>query len=201
MSYRLWSLFVVTEIILCLTPGPAVLLVVSQAMRHGFGKAMRSLLGILAANTFYFVLAATSLGAMLVASHRLFFAIKWLGAAYLVVLGIQALRAPAPQVATDATPPRAFLHGLALQLSNPKMLLFFTAILPQFIVPNAPIMLQMLILSLTSLAVEAVVLTSYALLAGRAASAGHSRFARVTHRLSGGLLIAAGLGLAALEPR
>ena len=90
MGPEVWIVFAVTETALCLTPGPAVLLVLSQALTRGTRASLWSNAGILAGNTFYFLLSATGLGAVLLASYDVFFAIKWLGAAYLVWLGVRA---------------------------------------------------------------------------------------------------------------
>jgi homoserine/homoserine lactone efflux protein len=182
-----------------------VLLVLSQALSRGAGKTVWSILGILAANTTYFVLSATGIGAILIASHDLFFAIKWVGAAYLVWLGIGAFLGTAKtllvQPATDAADSgRLFLNGFILQMANPKALLFFTALVPQFIAPSAPLVPQIIILALTSMAIEFGVQLFYATLAGRF---GHlalqPAFARITDRVAGSLLIAAGVGMAALR--
>jgi len=205
VSVEIWSVFVVTETVLCLTPGPAVLLVLSQALARGAARSVFSSLGILAANGVYFLLSATGLGAVLLASYDVFFAIKWLGAAYLIYLGVSAIVGRAPIVAVDDAPSpasdlRLFLNGFALQAANPKSLLFFTAILPQFIDPHAPIAAQIAILGLTSILVEFVVLVGYGLLAGQASRvATQPRFATLTNRAAGTLLIGAGVGLAALQ--
>ena len=90
MTWQVWSAFVVLETVLCLTPGPAVLFVLSTALTRGSAKTVWSILGIVTANTVYFILSGTGIGAILMASYNLFFAIKWIGAAYLVWLGVSA---------------------------------------------------------------------------------------------------------------
>jgi threonine/homoserine/homoserine lactone efflux protein len=208
MSWQVWSLFVVTETVLCLTPGPAVLLVLSTALGRGTAQSLWSALGILAANALYFVLSATSLGAVLVASYDLFFAIKWVGAAYLVYLGVKTFLGKGAGLSISgagAGQPkvpgrRLLLNGFVLQAANPKSILFFTALLPQFIDPKGEVAWQVGILGVTSIVIELVVLAGYGALAGRAARlAAQPRFATITDRLAGGLLITAGVGLAALR--
>lgn len=206
MTWATWWLFLVTEFVLCLTPGPAVCLVLAKALSLGPRRSIASSLGILAANVTYFVLSATSLGAILVASSRLFFAIKWIGAAYLIYLGLRTLfgEAPvvaaAPEAASHAGNWRLFGDGFILQASNPKALVFFTALLPQFVNPGAPVALQIAILGVTSLVVEFFVLLGYGGLAGHASLyARQPQYASWTNRVAGLLLIGAGAGLATLR--
>ena len=200
-----WWLFAGTETVLCLTPGPAVLFVLSSALRSGTRKSVFSNLGILAANTVYFVLSAAGVGSLLLASFDLFFAIKWIGAAYLIFIGLRALFGKTQILATTAPqketrPWRMFTDGFILQASNPKAIVFFTALLPQFVDPHNPIAPQMTILAITSVAIEFSVLLAYGAAAGRATElARQPRYATWTNRIAGGLLICAGAGLATLR--
>jgi threonine/homoserine/homoserine lactone efflux protein len=89
-ALQLWAVFVVTETALCLTPGPAELFVLSQALARGTASSLWSSAGIVVGNTVYFILSATGLGAILLASYDVFSAIRWIGAAYLVWMGIAA---------------------------------------------------------------------------------------------------------------
>src|SRR5215510_2075322 len=154
----------------------------------------------------YFVLSATSLGALIVASYDLFFLIKWAGAAYLVYLGLQCftnkssmLKAPEERSRANSNF-RIWRDGFLLQGANPKAILFFAAILPQFIEPNYPIALQVLVLGSSSVLVEFLILVTYGKLAGRTMLlAKDPRFEKISNRVAGVLLISAGLGLARLR--
>jgi homoserine/homoserine lactone efflux protein len=206
MSWQIWLLFVMTEAVLSLTPGPAVLFVLSQAIRRGAGKSVWGSWGILSANAMYFVLSATSLGAVIVASYKLFFLIKWAGAAYLVYLGVMSFfgkHSPLalPETTADSrSGPRILRDGFFLQAANPKALLFFTAILPQFINAHHNVAFQIFVLGFSSMLVEFLVLFTYGQLAGRAlATARSARFEKLTNRIAGSLLIGAGVGLANLQ--
>ena len=204
MSWETWSLFTITETVLCLTPGPAVLFVLAQALGRGARAALAAAMGILAGNSFYFVLSATSLGAVLLASYEVFSAIKWAGAAYLIWLGVRTFRSPAAfggvQAASDVAVGRLVGRGFLVQVANPKALVFFTALLPQFIDPHDPVVGQVTILGVTSLVVELAVLATYGTLAARATRlAPRPAFLEASNRLAGTFLIAAGLRMAALR--
>ena len=205
MTWQIWSAFALIELALCLTPGPAVLLVLSQALTRGAGKAAWSILGILAANTTYFLLSATGIGAVLLASYDLFFAIKWIGAAYLVWLGVSAFLGISNTLSVGAAAGsgdvrQLFANGFVLQMANPKALLFFTALVPQFIDPHSALGPQIAILAITSIVVEFGVQIFYAILSGRfSLYAAMPRFAAISNRVAGSLLIAAGVGMAAIR--
>lgn len=201
-------LFIATETALCLSPGPAVLLVVAVALSRGVKTSLAANLGILAANGIYFLLSAMGLAALLLASHDVFFAIKWIGAGYLVFLGLKALfrksspfRMTTGSQETSASALRTFGHGFVLQTANPKTILFFAALLPQFIDPAAgQIPLQFVILGIASVTIEFFVLLGYGLIAGQARRfADRQWFQTWNNRVAGGLLIGAGVGLAAIR--
>lgn len=205
MRWETWTLFTITETILCFVPGPAVLLVLSQGLAHGTRKSIASSGGILTANTMYFAISATSLGSILVLSYDVFFAIKWIGAAYLVYLGVVALRAKTHGTSlrstkTTASSGRAFANGFVMQAANPKALLFFTALLPQFVDPHASIAMQMALFGVTSVVVEFFVLLLYGSLAAHARGyATRASVAAWLNRIEGTLLITAGAGIALMK--
>ena len=197
MSLTNLLFFAAMEIVLCLTPGPAVLLVVSQAMNRGFRRSLRGALGILTANAIYFALSAAGLGALLVASRTVFEIIKWLGAGYLVFLGLKMILTRSSEPVENEVPgDDSFRQALLVQLANPKAVVFFTALLPQFIDPRGPVTLQFFTLGVISTVIEFPVLAMYGFAAdrGRAVYARHTRW---IERIAGGCLIAAGVKLAA----
>jgi homoserine/homoserine lactone efflux protein len=201
MTFKTWLLFFTMEGALSLSPGPAVFYVVSQSARGGVSRTLAATAGILSANGIYFILSATSLGAIIAASARFFTVAKLLGAAYLIYLGIRALRSAGmsqsvtlqPGAAAQLNPRRVYVGALTLQLANPKALLFFLALLPQFIDLKSPVMAQMSILTATSMIPEFFILMGYGWLAGRAVRASE-RFG-VTSRMNRWLGWIEGAGL------
>jgi len=205
MSIKLLLVFAVTEFLLSLTPGPAVFLVVSQGMKAGFKPSLRGTLGILSGNAIYFALSALGLGALLLASATLFQVIKYVGAAYLIFIGVRMLisRSETQKADEQSVAPgrslRLFSQGLVTQLSNPKAIVFFTALLPQFVTPGEAMFEQFIVLGLASIAVEFPVLAAYGWVAERGGKLIPERFASLPDRVAGVFLIGAGVGLAAVR--
>lgn len=172
MTLELLVAFTVTQILMSLTPGPAVLLVASQGLARGFGAGMAATLGILAGNTIYFLLSVLGLGVVLATSATLFAIIKWAGAAYLIWLGVTTIR-NARRVAEsgDQGPvpiaQRPFTQGLVKQLANPKSVLFFGALLPQFITPGETNAWHFILLLVILHVTEAPILAAYAWLGAK----------------------------------
>ena len=206
MPLETWLLFCATETVLCFTPGPAVLLVISMALARGGAAGIRASLGILAANAFYFALSASGIGAVLLASWDLFSLIKWAGATYLLWLGVRMFFSRASVLDGSASAadhrrtPAPFTHGLVTQGANPKALVFFTALLPQFIDPAGSVPVQVAILGASSILIELAVLALYVAACRRARHiVRQPRFATSLNRGGGILLMWAGVRLATLE--
>ncbi|MFZ6644106.1 LysE family translocator [Undibacterium sp. TJN25] len=205
MTMQSWLLFTATEAALSLSPGPAVMMVVAYGISRGWRMSLFVTLGILSGNAIYFAVSATGIGSLILASPTLFLAIKWLGAAYLVYLGLSAIFGrPSPITISrlEGKPQsgrRIYLNALMLQLTNPKTLLMFVAILPQFIDPHQPVGLQMSILAACSMIPEFFILLGYGMLASKASHwATQPRYSVITERIVGTLVLAAGILVAAV---
>lgn len=205
MDLTLWATFTLTMALFAITPGPAVLLVVSQAMSRGFRAGMGATLGIQAGNAVYFLISVAGLGAALATSHLAFHVIRYAGAGYLIYLGVRTLL-DAKQSLTLAERPKpalwnsAFVQGFAKQLANPKSILFFGSLLPQFIQPGPHAALQFTVYGLSCIVVEVPVLAAYAWLGVAGGRLSGSPRAQVwRERLSGTALISIGLVLATMR--
>jgi homoserine/homoserine lactone efflux protein len=210
MTFSTWLLFFATELALCLTPGPAVLFVFAHGLRYGGRHSLWANIGILSANALYFALSATGLGMLINTSHAAFAVVKYAGAAYLVYLGVRMyLGTSDPRYlgAGDEASEvpryrgsealRTLRRAFVLQMSNPKALIFFTALLPQFVTPDASIPMQMLILGVTSTVAEFFVLLGYGYFAARIALwSRDARASRLLNRTAGSLLVLCGVSLA-----
>ncbi|MCP3143504.1 LysE family translocator [Pyxidicoccus xibeiensis] len=207
MDLTLWATFTLTMFLFAITPGPAVLLVVSQAMSRGFRAGMGAALGVQTGNGVYFGISAAGLGAALAASPLVFDGIRYVGAAYLVYLGIRTILSARKGLALDQRPKPplwrgAFAQGVVKQLANPKSILTFGSLLPQFISPGHDTALQFAVYGLTCVVVEVPVLAVYAWLGvagGRVSSSTRAIVWR--ERLSGAALVSIGAVLATVRGR
>jgi len=203
MSARVLLVFALTEFFLSLSQGPAVMLVVSQGMKYGAARSVRGTIGILTANAIYFALSAIGLGAILLASARVFTIVTWVGAAYLAYLGVKMLFFSGHLSGESGAAPesdhgmRLFFQGLITQLANPKSIVFFTALLPQFVTPGGDLYSQFIVLGVVSITVEFPILLGYGWAAerGKKLIAG-SRLSSLPERIAGMFLIGAGVKLA-----
>ena len=162
--------FLAATLVLALTPGPGVVYIVTRTLAQGRAAGLASVGGVALGNLANAVGASIGLAALFAVSSLAFTAVRWAGAAYLVWLGIQALRQPAA-AASGSTPPlaaprRLFRDGFFVALLNPKTTLFFAAFIPQFLQPGPSQALQALTLSILFVGIAAVTDSGYALLAG-----------------------------------
>ena len=196
------GIFVVAALVLLLTPGPAVLYIVARSIDQGRRAGLVSMLGVHAGTLVHIAAAAAGLSALLAASATAFSAVQYLGAAYLVYLGVRRILERTPAVgdgpAHERRLRRAFLDGVVVNVLNPKTALFFLAFLPQFVdVSRGHVGTQILALGGIFVALGLVTDGGFALTAGTAAQwlRGHPRFLASERWISGGMYI--GLGVAA----
>jgi homoserine/homoserine lactone efflux protein len=206
MDWHVLLVFTLTMAVFAIAPGPAVLLVVSHGVKSGWSASLKAAVGVQAGNGIYFLLSAVGLGAILATSELFFHGVKYAGAAYLIWLGIKAIRNAA--AARDEAPRTGFagalrapfMQAVLTQLANPKSVLTFGALMPQFIDPAGDLVLQYALLAAACVISEMPVLAVYGWLAaqGRRAFVG-PRVAVWRERLSGGALIAVGASLATIR--
>jgi threonine/homoserine/homoserine lactone efflux protein len=177
-TWPLLGAFMLASAVLAITPGPGVFYIVARSLLQGRRHGMASVAGVALGNFGNAVGAALGLAALFAVSSLAFTVVKYLGAAYLIYMGIQALRAPAQGMGTDGLAPRPqgigriFRDGFLVALLNPKTAIFFAAFLPQFMTPQAPShAAQSVALGALFVLVAALSDTAYALAAGSVAPA------------------------------
>lgn len=205
MDAGTWITYFVATIILSLSPGPGVFSSISSGLHHGFRLGLWNGVGMQVANMILVGIVSLGLGAILLASETLFTAVKWIGVAYLVWLGIATWRAPAKGFEEDRddhahTAREVFMRGFWVNLTNPKGIIFFAAILPQFIDVARPQAAQYAILAGTTFAVDLVVMMGYTALAAKVLRVmrdpAHIRW---VNRGLGSAFVAAGVALASFR--
>ena len=206
MELHVWLGFASASIALLLIPGPTVLLILSYAISQGRRVALATVAGVALGDLVAMSASLAGLGALVLASSELFILLKWVGAIYLVYLGIKLFRsAPdAPLVMLDdapvTSPCKVFAHSGAVTALNPKSIVFFIAFVPQFINPNTALAPQFGLLVVTFVGLAAINALAYALLADKL----RQKIIRPSvlpflTRLGGGALVAMGIATATLR--
>jgi threonine/homoserine/homoserine lactone efflux protein len=199
MSLEIYAAYVLACIIIILVPGPTVTLIIASSMRHGTRAGLLNVAGTQVGIAVMIGIVGIGLTSMIESAGHWFEWLRLLGAAYLIWMGWQMLRAGG-RLAEGAAPvpPRGgfFLQGFLVAISNPKTLIFFGAFIPQFLDPKSNYPLQIVIMGATALVFAAMSDSTYAMLAGRAGRLLSARRIRLLSRLSGGFLIGGGLWLA-----
>jgi len=167
-AWTLLTAFVSASLLLAITPGPGVLYIITRSLAQGRSAGLASVAGVALGNLVNAIGAAVGLAALFSVSSMAFVVVKYLGAAYLVYLGIRTLIADRnePSKPVPTRTPRVFRDGLWVAVLNPKTTLFFAAFLPQFMDPGANPMLQGLSLGVLFVVIAAATDSIYALAAG-----------------------------------
>jgi len=205
MTIETYLAYLLATIIVLVIPGPTIMLVVSCSLTQGKRAALPLALGVGLGDLVAMTASLAGLGALLATSAELFTVLKWIGAAYLIYLGIKTWRAN-PNLGDAMTMMRPdsrrthVFRAFAVTATNPKSIAFFCAFLPQFINHSAPILPQVLIMGTTFVLLAVVNAAMYALLAAKARTAvANPRAMKMVNRAGGTALIGAGLLTAALR--
>ena len=203
MEVSTWLLFIVVGSVAILSPGPAILLAISNSLQYGIKKVLLSSLGNITGLFILSSAAVLGLGAVLKTSTTLFLVLKVVGALYLVYLGVKQWRSKTNLFAENQNKEKKlknnkyfFLEGFLIAMTNPKAILFFTALFPQFINLQSDFVPQFLIMTFTFMLMSFLVLNIYGLLAFKAKK-WFSTVKRVRwfNRIVGSLYIFIGLAL------
>lgn len=206
MDVSIWLTFVAASTALLLIPGPTILLVLSYALSHGRKVALATTGGVAFGDLVAMSASLAGLGALVLASAQLFIALKWLGAAYLVYMGIQLLRSAGSaklgglQQTSELSARECFTNATIVTALNPKSIVFFIAFVPQFVDPNTPLLPQFAILIATFVGLATINALAYALLADKM----RSKMQRPSviiwlTRAGGAALVAMGIATAAVR--
>ncbi|MCO5091147.1 LysE family translocator [Bosea sp. (in: a-proteobacteria)] len=204
MTFEAWAAFTAATAVLLVIPGPTILLVISYALGQGWRAAFPIAIGVALGDFTAMTLSMLGVGALLATSATVFTALKWLGAAYLVWLGIKLFRAGGrldAEPRKDAAPAWKMLgHAWLVTALNPKSITFFVAFLPQFLDPKGDFGMQMLIFEATFVGLAFANAMGYALVASRArAMVGSPRAIGLFNKAGGTLLIGAGVATVAIR--
>lgn len=173
MTFEWWFAYLLTSIILSLSPGSGAINTMTTAISHGYRGASASIAGLQTGLGIHIVLVGVGLGTLFSRSVIAFEVLKWAGAAYLIWLGIQQWRAAGAidlnTMANTQSRSRLFKRAVFVNLTNPKSIVFLAALFPQFILPQEPQLMQYVVLGVTTIVVDIIVMIGYATLATRIA--------------------------------
>ncbi len=167
MSMQIWLIYVATVLTLMSTPGPSQLLMLSNSACHGFSRSLATAAGDLSANALQMLASGLGLAAIIAASGQALLIIKWLGVCYLIWLGLKMIRQASTGSAAQlnerksATLKTLWLQGFITSAANPKAVVFFAALFPQFIQGDQDFWPQFLILSVTYIVIDGSFLSAY----------------------------------------
>ncbi len=205
MSLELYLTYVAACVLLAILPGPNVTLVIANGLRHGTRAAMLNIVGTQIGLTIVVVILALGFATFMANAGAWFDWVRFIGAAYLIWLGVKLMREPARVGVTENAPPPPrggfTMQGFLVLVSNPKVLIFYGAFIPQFVDASGPQVAQILLLGFTFNLAAAIGDTAYALMAGQARTWMSERRARLLSRISGGVMIGGGLWLALTRAR
>lgn len=198
MAWETWLAFSAASALLMIIPGPTILLVISYALGQGWRAALPMAIGVALGDFTAMTLSMLGLGALLATSATIFTILKWVGAAYMIWLGIKLWRAGGSLNASPrsdgASMARMLGHAWLVTALNPKSIIFFVAFLPQFLDPHGDFVTQMLIFESTFLVLAFANAFGYATVASRARQAiRNERLIGTANKLGGSLLIGAGI--------
>ena len=206
MSFEFFLIYSVTVFVASIVPGPSMLLALTHGMKYGAKKTIASALGNLSVTLLQAAISIAGLGAILLASENLFNIIKWIGAAYLIYMGVSIWRSPKMVVSetqdsglsSKASLRKMYLQAAFVTAGNPKAIVFFTAIFPQFIDPNAAYIPQFSVLMGTGGIIAFSCFMVYAISGQKiVALFSEATVGKYINKIIGGTFIGAGIGLAA----
>lgn len=203
MTFSTWLTFFVAAWAISFSPGAGAISAMSTGLKHGFWRAYWNTAGLILGIMVQFVVVGIGLGALLATSQTAFAVVKYLGVAYLIYLGWRQFRTDAApvEVQGEGRPHepvgRMVWRAMLINASNPKGTVFLLAVVPQFVDPQAPLVLQYVVIAGTLALTDLVAMSCYALLAAKVLRLLRSaRHIRWMNRSFGAMFIAAGAFLA-----
>jgi threonine/homoserine/homoserine lactone efflux protein len=204
MSLELYAAYLLACLVFTLVPGPTVTLIIANSLTHGTRAGLLNVAGTQAGLAVFVGVLAIGLASVIETMGVWFDGLRFVGAAYLIWIGIKMFRSQGKLDEVGRTPtPRGgfFLQGFLVMLSNPKVLIFFGAFIPQFVDPKGDYIAQVILLGATAMATAAVTDGAYAILTGRARTFLTNTRVKLISKVSGVFLVGGGLWLALTRTR